>query len=288
MTIKTTIHFYRFNIDNTKEEEQYKALVKKLKATKGPTRFRRAATKGRGRWLNCIGNTKSKGREVSSEEIVLETSHLFNNQWNTQDERVFDWYEGIVPNENIKEGHYLDINQEMIDIRKNTLGCGYCGKQVLKETLKMYCDQCIDFKHLEEKNLFLLKLEPVSDTFTKRAECPVPERILQEYKDAQIGGKSQKGIARTMKVRNDLIEAYEKKATSNEVEFNGKMWFLDNGICIDNLIYYSHTGVFTFGWRNTMTWEESKKVLEVISEFNQPYCITGVDIEGKKKTWKGE
>jgi hypothetical protein len=90
-------------------------------------------TPGRGHKMYAIKSGNDYNFETGI--IELETEFLFENQWNSNVGRVFDWYEEAVfdsrgkERKNIKRGHYLEITPEMAEIRRNTLKCGYTGQQ---------------------------------------------------------------------------------------------------------------------------------------------------------------
>lgn len=71
----------------------------------------------------------------------------------------------------------------------------------------------------------------------------------------------------------------------DSVTYVDDWWLLDHGISIENVIYYSHTDTFCFGWRDKCGAEFVGQVLEVISEFPYPYeikCADGRKLEGGK------
>ena len=109
MTLKTKIHYYRFDTSNPEEKREYDALRTKL-------------TDGR-HWMNCLASQNEYGYSHAAgvENIELETKFLFSNQWNSTTARVFDWYEPIFDNRRIKAGHWLEITDEMREIRRTTL-----------------------------------------------------------------------------------------------------------------------------------------------------------------------
>ena len=144
-----------------------------------------------------------------SEDIELETSCLFSNQWNTAcGKRVFDWYEAIYPNRKIKEGHYLDITDEMRQIRQTTLVCGYCGKNY-PNGKPGFCNACLDSEYLKESDLALLRLLPVALKFPTREPLTDSERatLLPQYVSAANLGND----SRAVKAKQDTRKRVEKK-----------------------------------------------------------------------------
>lgn len=123
MTIKTTLHYYRFDLSDDNQDLEYMSLINKLKS-EGRSLFDSHANMGKeGR------EYREKIASYNKKIIELETEYIFNNQWNTVEGlRVFDWAESIYPNKNIKEGYYLELNDEIRYIRENNTRCHYCGK----------------------------------------------------------------------------------------------------------------------------------------------------------------
>ncbi len=79
------------------------------------------------------------------------------------------------------------------------------------------------------------------------------------------------------KTRAELLQRFERDTWQAKRELDGKLWFLDRGIPIENLIYYDHTKVFTFGWRDLMPATAVSAILDVVSEFPYAYCIKCAD-----------
>lgn len=82
-----------------------------------------------------------------------------------------------------------------------------------------------------------------------------------------------------MKVHIDILTLepgthFSRKDTRNATtERDGKLWIWDHGFSLDNVIYYSHTGRFCFGWRQPVSDSVASKLLDVMSEFPFPYTI---------------
>ncbi len=280
--MKTIVHAYRFDVSEESEREAHNALCEKLRA--------------RGlRCFNVLASASSKEHRAhraailsrDGKTIELETKHLFDNQWNTapipgyseNGLRVFDWYESIFPNENIKEGYYLDQTPEMREARRNTLKCGFCGAQEPAAKGYVFCPHCLDSPYLDEGALHLTRLMPIEKTSKKRAPLSESERahLLPLYLEAQtVGGKSRAKASRD-KARAKAIAKYDKAIETATSERDGMLWLLDNGFNVDNVIFYSHTGVFSFGWRRPLGENEVSRLLDVISEFPFPYEIKRKD-----------
>jgi hypothetical protein len=146
-TIKTRIHTYNFDTDTREGCEAYDKLCADRKRDGCPKIMVSFSVQGQGHW--------EPFKDFSGATIELETDFLFYNQWNTvagtfgsaNGWRVFDWAEDAFPNhrrENIKRGHWLEQTEEMKEIRRKTLKCGYCGAFHPHDSGKVFCDRCLD------------------------------------------------------------------------------------------------------------------------------------------------
>src|SRR6266436_1174217 len=103
--LQTKIHTYKFDVSQPDQAREYEALCARLKED-GRHFFNVLAIPGHGE------------HKVNAGEITLEPACIFSNQWNSDQGRVFDWYEGIYPNRKIKSGHWLEITEEMRQVRR--------------------------------------------------------------------------------------------------------------------------------------------------------------------------
>jgi hypothetical protein len=218
--------------------------------------------------------------------VDLETAHIFDNQWNTapiegisaKGLRVFDWAEDHPINfsNNIKRGHYLDITEDMRAVRRNTVACGYCGKQYRPAPEQVFCDACLGSEYLKETNLHLLRLRPVAaDGGAPRAPLTDEEKrqLTPAYVDAQINGRTERDKARIAAKRADVAKRYEDTIRNATTEHDGFVWLMDRGVNLGNVIYYNHTGRFCFGWRQPLTGAARGAMLAALVEFPFPYDV---------------
>jgi hypothetical protein len=281
--MKTIIHTYGFDTTKPDEYAAWAALKAKLatwpppmdaKADDGPT-------------ASAV-NYRAAMAKLDGATIELETAHLFDNQWSTapipgvsdSGLRVFDWRINRHYNLSFISGHWLEQTAEMIQIREQTHACGYCGKQEPASAGLVFCPHCIDSEYLKASDLPLTRMRRVSEGHRYRVpdltEAELAER-LPLFKRAQLTGITERGIARMAKARADIKIKYEREREAARLEFEGFTWFMDKGINTDNLIFYSHTGRFCFGWRNKVDAELLSAVLDVVSEFPYPYDIKTAD-----------
>lgn len=244
--------------------------------------------------LKCFASWGGKMRhynpELSEKLLTLETSALFNNQWNTAPVagiselglRVFDWSEDIWDNKFIKSGQWLDQTNEMREVRRNTMKCGYCGKQEPAQKGYVFCPHCLDSEHLKIADLPLTRMVAIEDTGKPRAALTPAESayLLPLYKQAQTVGSTERGKARLKKFRADIEAKCKRVRHDAQEERDGMIWLLDAGLSaalVSNCIYYSHKSQFCFGWRTPVEAEMVSAILDVISEFPYSYEIRCAD-----------
>lgn len=170
--MKTVITTYRFDISIPEEREEWENLYATLKETH--------------KLFNAWG--RERGR-IASGEIELDTKTVFSNQWNSNQGRVFDWFLDAHPNllNSTRQGHYLELTKEMIEIRNNTYRCGFCGNQKTLEKSK-WCDKCLDSEYLEKEQLHLTWMIPVAKNRRKLSDKRLFNRI-KLFKETQYNRK---------------------------------------------------------------------------------------------------
>lgn len=264
--MKTKLIRYNIDLKSPGGYNRWKELTERLLATNGDC-------------FNVYADTRPDAVEVPEGEVEFELAYIFSNQWNTTSGfRVFDWYEGIVPNPSIKRGYYLEITDEMREVRRNTNSCGYCGHQEAAQRGLVFCDRCLDSPYLKAEELHLLRMLPVALHFPTRDPLTDAERehLMPEYVRRQTTGADSRNAQKLAKQRRDIRQKFEKKTENAKAEHDGLIWLMDRGFDVDNVIYYDHVGRFAFGWRSPVSDEVAQKLLEVVSEFPFPYEIKGV------------
>lgn len=282
-TIKTVVHAYQFNIRNAEEAQGYKALREKLKAL----------------GLKCFETHGGElhittGRKLDGKTVQLETDFVFDNQWNTtpieglsdKGYRLMDWAQDYRPGNSadLKQGYWLEPTEEMADIRRVTMKCGYCGKSENISLGNTFCSKCLGSPHLDHKTLPLLRLMPASFT-GNRPELTEEEKalLMPLYTEAQLKGTGERSTAYKIKQRADLVTERDNVIRKANTKHDGMIALLDLGLSIENVIYYDHVGRFSFGWRSPVEAEVVSAILDVISEFSFPYeikCKDGRKLEG--------
>lgn len=278
MGIRTELRVYCFDTSNPQELSAYKALGAELQAS-GLSCF-------------CSHGGGSHYRTDIAGCVELEVEHLFADQWNTHPigddtigQRVFDWAEdynssmGAPPH--IKRGHYLIQVPEMAEVRRNTVRCGYCGKQEPAAKDYVFCPHCLSSAYLDEGSLHLTRMCPISE-YTRRALTEQEsEYLLPLYKQAQITGAEERAVVRHKAQREAVLGKYSAKASSATIERDGMLWLLDKGVNLDNVIYYEHTKVFCIGWRKPVSESVAAGWVDMLNTF--PYSW---EVRGSANTYK--
>lgn len=260
--MKTTLTHYRFDISSPTEKEAYKELTAKLKKTNG----------------KCFRAFQNSSRERPPEgEVTLDISNIKNiweNQWNTAcGFRVFDWYEGIYPNRNIKSGYYLGVTSEMKSLRSELLRCGYCGHTVTVP--QSFCTTCIGSTFLEASNLKLLRMMPVTSS-APREELSEEElaMLTEEFNKARVKAIYRKYTPEEKEHQfEEEYKLFRDSLEKAQNRFTGYNFLLENNISQENCIYYDHTGVFCFGWKHPLPDAAADQLEELLEDFPGKYEI---------------
>jgi hypothetical protein len=299
-TIKTRLHLYNFE---SPTHPKYKQQLDAIKAN----------AEGRGHWMHAWGGPSTakdvkpgrshaaKLNTVTTEEVEIDLAHVFDNQWNEAGEggrRLFDHYEEYTDRQ-FRRGHWLEITPEMAEARRVTLKCGYCGCQYgphhkpapepVVEGGGAFCLRCLDNEYLKPEELHLLRLAPVAeDDKRERAKLTEDERavLMPLYVTRQTTGNDSRAKKRRDNARADGVKKFEKETAAATTERDGMLWLWDHNVSLDNVIYYSHTGKFSFGWRSPLSDEVASAFLDLLCEFPFPYEL--VTAKGKKVATVGE
>jgi hypothetical protein len=265
--MKTTLHYYKFNTKT--QAAEYGALCEKL-TTAGLKKF---AFNSPWCYSKEFDMFWKKIEALGGQAIELEAKHLFDNQWNSTEVRLMDWAEVIFPNPDTKQGYWLEQTAEMREIRDSTLKCGFCGSQLPDEIATAFCNECLDSPYLKSGELGLTRMLPISSKAKRQplTEAEMAER-LPLYRQAQIHGKTAKGIERLAKARAVIDEKYENAVKSAITEHDGMVWLLEHGVQ-QSAIYYSHLRRFGFGWDHPVDPAVKPELIQQLSEFPFPYDI---------------
>lgn len=280
--IKTTIHAYKFDVSKPADAKAYAELCAKMQAQ---------GTKCFESWG---GKESHYQPRLDGRLLTLETSYVFDNQWNTGPVegvsdtglRVFDWAQDYMPtgyNKKIKKGHYLDMTTEMVEVRQNRLKCGYCGKQYDKRdqpTPPEFCPACRGSQYLKPEDLKLTRIEPVVRPDRQKFAPLTAEEsawLMPLYQAEQAGKGSERAVKAREELGRKIQKKYKEKVEEASAEYTGMQWLFEHGCSLrlmENCIYYSHTQVFTFGWREKLkVGADLDWLMENLSEFPGEYNI---------------
>jgi hypothetical protein len=298
-TIRTIVHAYNFDTSKAHEAAEYAALV--------------AARQAEGREVfKTHGGDSHYMPQLDGAAVDLETAHVFDNQWNTgpipgvseKGYRVFDWAEDAIwgcgrENLTTRRGHWLELTDDMIRVRRETLKCGYCGThyQASEAPADLFCTKCTGSEYLKESDLPSTRLLPAGAPFgAKREPLTDAERdaLLPVYREAQLTGRNvrdaeatKKALARIEKRRADTIATAETKKRNADTVRDIELWVLDNlGYrWLGNVIFYDHTSRAAFGWSKPLDAADVSALLDKVSEFPWPYdikCADGRTLSGER------
>ena len=280
-TIKAELVYYRINTAYLEGRKAYAELCETLKEIPFETWRISATVSGAiSKFLKSLQeklgiHVSTADYQLHSREIHLETKHLFESQWNTAEgfrlhnKTEFEW-----PALHIKEGYYIRQNPQMIAVLQGTAKCGYCGHHAPVGE-KDFCDNCISSPYLEVANLRLLRMEPIEAPERRtgktlkapRGARPLSEEelavVMPRYIEAQTKVRQEKEKELRATIKRDL----EQKVELAEIDAKGMLWLLDAGISVENVIFYSHTKTFYFGWRNPVSKEVRTELVEKLKEF---------------------
>lgn len=189
----TVFHAYWFDTSKPEDKAAYAELAEKLKDW--PHR------------MKSWGEGSHYLPALNGKTVELETAFLFDNQWNTapieglsdKGLRVFDWAEDAIPSFErgsrfIKRGHWLEQTPDMREARRNTMKCGYCGKQEPAAKGYVFCPHCIDSEYLKESDLAMTRMRPIDESGIRSApvELTAAERkhLLPLFREAQLHGSA--------------------------------------------------------------------------------------------------
>ncbi len=280
--METTLKSYYFDTRNPEEAAAYKTLCAQLAQTNGEC------------FETWGGDSHYNAAWLEGVPVTLETKQLFGNQWNTApkgpagNRRVFNWAQdypaGNLTNRAIKRGHYLVVTDEMRAALHDNVKCRYCGHMEPAALGHEFCPKCAGSEYLGEKDLKLTRMMRVDDnrSVPELTEAEAAE-LLPRWRIAQGLGKENREALATSKRRQKiagLVAAAEAKAAKGieeaKTETAAYTWLMDNGFRdIENVIFYSHTGRFCFGWRQAITGAERDALVDLLVGFPFDYEIKG-------------
>ena len=196
----------------------------------------------------------------------IDLKNIFSNQYNTIDTegkkgyRVFEYSEclttptGYSSTEPLGYGYYISKGIEEIRAYQKDLNvCGYCGKQYYKSK-KVWCNACLGSEHLTEDNYLLLKLKNINDDSYYKGK--IPKSIINKIKANQ----KQARLLMLEKEKIEHMESILRDIKNKKIELKAFTWLVEKDIDFNNVIFYTHTNTFCFGWRDLLN-DKQKEVL---------------------------
>lgn len=275
--MKTTIHFYFFDLTVAAQKAEYAALCERLAGH--PRKFDAMG----------FGDTGLKDGDV----VDLDCGHLFDNQWNTVGNngragvRLFDWREmahastksGGMTNQiapwYVRRGYWLEQTDEMREARRNTCTCRYCGRQEPAAKGYVFCPHCMGSEYLKRENLALTRLVPVCDSSEDVIALTETEKavVYELYSAAQLSASLHRETPKdeAAKILAEAEAEYKKSVEIAERKLAGVRWFIDNKVNTYNVIYYSHVDAWCFGWRSELDNDLADAVELTLKENAAPF-----------------
>lgn len=283
--MKTKLHTYSFNLSVIPEHQAY-TLLKERIMRESHRRDRINFVTSRGELCALDHLTKLGDVDgITTYEVELDVKHLFDNRWNTATTegltgyRVFDWVEYFDSyNRNRIWGHWLEVTDEMVEVRQKTLVCGYCATHYgevheshlpVDETAPGFCKECLGSPYLKEDELYMLRLLPADRKNGHREPLTDDERalLMPRYLDAQLHGQEARRLEKVTKQRDRLAS----QRALDEMKFDGMTRLLDAGIDIENVIFHDHHPVFKFGWRSELSPSVAEAMQAKLAEIKFPH-----------------
>ena len=198
--------------------------------------------------FSALSPNRNEGRPPEGWH-TLDLSHVFSNQYNTDKFRVFELHDPLTvgPRGSCVPtcyGYYIEQGIDAIRAYQSKLSvCGYCGVQY-HNTKEKYCLKCVGSEYLTEKDYSLLVLRNI-----RAKNCPtvkLPPEMIQLINDEQKKSRT----AKLIKQKAEKLRRLEQDIADAETEHKAFKWLIDRDMDFENVIYYSHTKQFCFGWRN--------------------------------------
>lgn len=244
--INLLVNKYSIDTSTAKGKDDYRAICETAKALGY-------------KLMRVYGTDYNFIDKLPVEPLALEPAFIFSNQYNAGKFRVMDWYESIVPNAELRIGYYLTGDIDALNEMKAAhYVCGYCGHRHQGHDAPITCPKCLGSEYLKPENLPLLTMQPL--TGPRRDVATVGE---DEYNAAQTARKDAYNAAQGDRLRRkaDKVLADARAKCAEEMyRAESEAAILRQGIDTDNLIYYSHTKKWVFGWRSPMTQAESEAI----------------------------
>jgi hypothetical protein len=291
--MKTKLHTYHFNCGVPSDAEAYLKLrdERMIPESRRPARTKFVSTgKDDGQAFTHLPILRS-GDWHTTHEVELDLSHIFANQWNTAAAdgergkhggyRIFDWVE-YYSSHNVRRiwGHWLEVTDEMVKVRDETLACGYCGQHygswheshLTAPRQFGFCKKCLNSPYLKENELYMLRLMP--ESFTGRHDAhPLTteesEWLLPRYIESQMETMKAADEAKAEAARARL----EKQREVDAMNYAGFDLLLRAGVNTDNVIFHDHVPEFKFGWRSPLSPSVADATKKKLDELSFPYPV---------------
>ena len=255
-----------------------KAIQVEIRHFDGEEETREARKHTRANGLQEFNSLAIQYKCVPAGIYEIEEKHLFSNQYNTKGKdghngyRIFEYCEKLsnIDCKKMQSGYYIFKGiEEIRELQARTKVCGYCGAQYVDQKIE-WCNQCLGSEYLEIDNLPLLFLVNVRDKWGfDRSNVVIPADMLEEM-------KARQQVARKIRLQKEQEQKKESLAQGvidAEKERKAFTWLIDQDLDYKNVIYYSHTGIFCFGWRDSIPEDKRADLHRILAGFPYTYEI---------------
>ena len=119
---------------------------------------------------------------------------------------------------------------------------------------------------------------PIDQTGGRREFAPLSDTEAAErlalWQDAQRESAKTRAGEKLRKFRAAQLAKFAKATEAATRERDGMIWLLEHdlgGLAADNVIYYSHTGRFGFGWRTKLDLSLAHEIMGKLSDEGFPF-----------------
>lgn len=267
--MKAAIKYFRLNLEKSEDLKMWAKLQKEHNFWRNEDQKQNMCEQKR-----MSQEYGDKIKALDGKTVEIDTKHLFANQFNTVcGLRMHPSYQWVFFNKKIISCYVVTLPKEYKTLLNNTLQCGYCGKQYHTNDLNHndnYCNSCLGSEYLKTDQLYMLKLQAISDK-TNRTE---PTEPTEQFKAIKKVHKVLQKDFRLKKQAKRFASDLEKNKTERiDIIKQNEVFtiLLKNYIDIENCIFYSHKKVFSFGWRSSLSMLQSETIsakIESIKELN--------------------
>ena len=133
------------------------------------------------------------------------------------------------------------------------------------------------YKTEQLRNVMHLKEDERNEVCAKIADGYYTKEAIYERKEARYKAAQEA-------IRNEVIQRYKKEEKKAREERDVMLYIFDNGLPIDNVIFYQHTKKVVFNWLDYKPLVEQERFNDFISKVDYSKLPEGITFQlGKDK-----